>query len=58
MLFTCETQGTQHMISIQKLRFSSCPRAEVSTQWSRGAWESTAGNTAAFICNFYYLFGF
>ena len=59
MLCTCETQGTQHMISIQKLRFSSRLRAEVRTQWSRGAWESTACNTAAFICSFfYYVFVF
>ena len=56
MLCTCETQGRQHMISIQKLRFSSRPRAEVRTQWSRGAWESTACNPAAFICSFFLLF--
>ena len=31
MLCSCEIQGTQHMISIQKLRFSSRPRTEVRT---------------------------
>ena len=30
MLCTCETQGTQHMISMQKLKFSSLSRAEFS----------------------------
>ena len=31
---TCEKiiQGAQHMISVKKLRFSSCPRAKVSCQ--------------------------
>ena len=29
---TCEIQGAQHMISMKKLRFSSCPRAKVSHQ--------------------------
>ena len=60
MLCTCEIQGTQHTISMQKLKFSSLPRAELRTlKWSPGAGaESTACNPAAFICNFYYLFGF
>ena len=60
MLCTCETQGTQRMISMQKLKFSSLPRAELRTlKRSPGAGaESTACNPAAFICNFYYLFGF
>ena len=43
MLCTCETQGT----------------LQGTPQWSTGAGaESTACNPAAFICNFYYLFGF
>ena len=60
MLCTCETQGTQHMISMQKLKFSSLPRVELRTlKRSPGAGaESTACTLAAFICNFYYLFGF
>ena len=52
MLCTCEIP----VISIQKLRLSSHPRAELRTQWSPG--ESTAWNPAAFISYFYYLFGF
>ena len=49
MLCTYETQGTQHMISMQKLKFSSLPRAELTTlKWC---------NPAAFICNCYCLFG-
>ena len=60
MLCTCETQGAQHMISMQKQKFSSLPRVELRTlKRSPGAGtESTACNPAAFICNFYYLFGF
>ena len=60
MLCTCETQGTQHMISMQKLKFSSLPRTELRTlKWSPGAGaEITTCNPATFICNFYYLFGF
>ena len=43
MLCTCETQGT----------------LQGTLQWSPGAGaESTACIPAAFICNFYYLFGF
>ena len=60
MLCNCETQGIQHMISMQKLKFSSLPRTELRTlKWSPGAGaESTTCNPATFICNFYYLFGF
>ena len=60
MLCTCETQGTQQMISMQNLKLSSLPRAELRTlKYSPGAGDdSTAFNPAAFICNFYYLFGF
>ena len=50
MLCTYETQGTQHMISMQKLKFSSLPRAELTTL--KGC------NPVAFISNSYYLFGF
>ena len=54
MLRTCQTQGAQHMISKQKLKFSSLPRVELRTlKWSPGAGaETTACNPAAFICNF------
>ena len=60
MLCTCETQGTQHMISMQKLKLSSLPRTELRTlKWSPGAGaESPTCNPARCICNFYYLFGF
>ena len=60
MCCTCETQGTKHMISMQKLKFSSLPRTELRTlKWSPGAGaESTTCYPATFICTFYYLFGF
>ena len=32
MLCTCETQDTQHMISMQKMKFSSLPTAEFSLE--------------------------
>ena len=46
MLCCCESQGTQHMISMQKLKFSSRPKPELRTlKWSPGAGaESTACN--------------
>ena len=56
MLYSCEIQGAH--ASIWFLRFSSRPRAEVRTQCSPGAGESTAWSPAVFICNCYYLFGF
>ena len=69
MLCTCETQGTQHMISMQKLKFSSLPRAEfslrrleneedpgvVSRSWGQ---EHSLQPPVAFISYFYYSFGF
>ena len=62
LIFLCLRLCSKNYNSLEpnalQLRFSSRLRAEVRTYLSPGAGESKACNSALFICNFYYLFGF
>ena len=63
VLWTCQTQGARHIISIKKMRFSSHPRAKVRQQGPPGSarrlpwWEFNIWNGPVWSFSLWISFG-